>query len=397
MKYAEEYTAIKETVIAIHNQIGDRYRACYLYGSLAQGFFQADESDVNLLVIVDNDTSIHDIREAYLPVWEKYSAVLKRPPGVATRTAFQRHMALNPLLARHIDRYGKQVQGSSRTLSRTTSLDNRYQLSHIAAKAMQASAALLPELAPTDDIHLAHLALLRRIARQLQREPLSADAQPFELLLDIHQHLQKQFTLLSLDYTTEEQTTAPPYDIPHLLAVYEKMDQLIFVVDHLEDLPDAPWEEIFERTSGFYGGIQIVTPAQLMLAVEYEAPLELLLRNYRHKWGTDFLAALDPPVARALRDAARFTSQIQIFDLPQAYLQAPDDQTMRKIIHDFGNKLLNARLQNELLGRLQIVTPNQPDISLLDKDHPSPERIKAIFDHLEWWTAYYTSAMATSV
>ncbi|MCB0035515.1 MAG: hypothetical protein KDE51_15895 [Anaerolineales bacterium] len=384
-------------MIALHDKIGRQYKGCYLYGSLAQGFYQSEQSDINLLVIVEDGTNIHPIRKAFLPIWEKYSDVLVTPPGVATKSAFQRHLELTPLMAHHINKHGKQVQGTTRAVRRTSSLDQRAAVGHLSAQILEASNALLPDIIFTEEGKTKALALLRQLVRQLRRGPVELTEEPLDLYLELQVHLQERIAELEIQVPAAEEDTEPPYHLPELYTVYEKMDQLILAVNDINVLKAFDLDSLQAQADGLFGGVQIGTPEQLMLAVEYDNPLEHLLRSYRHQWGVDLLQTMEPPISRSLQHAARFTSNILIFDLPQAYLTAADDKDIHKVIHDFQNKLLNARLQNELLGRLQVVEKSEPDNPLPERTAPLPQRISAIFKHLEWWTNYYAQAMNSAL
>jgi hypothetical protein len=387
----EAYEAIKTTVLGLYQKIGFQYRACFLYGSLPQGFYQHGQSDVNLLVVVEDGTSIHDVREALLPVWGQYGDILQRVPGVATKSAFERHMQLFPLLARHIDQYGKQVRGSRRTLGRTASLDASQEVARLAAQGMTAALNLAPQILirPQDGEQAARL--LSQLVRQQRRGDIGRGEQPAQLFHEFHTHLTTR--LREAGHTWQGDPPAdPPYPVPGLVAVYEKLDYLLLVVDDIAPLRGYDWATLAQSFAGRYGGMQVMTAAQLRLAVQWELTLELTLRNYNHQWGHDLLADVHPSPELVMRDAARFASQIAIFDMPHAYVTA-DPSQYGKLIHDFQNKLLNARLQNELLARMGFVQSQQPPTPLPDRTAPSLDRISAIFDHLDWWAHYYATHM----
>lgn len=407
MKNAQAYTAIQAAVVAISQKLGGRYQTCYLYGSLAQGYYQPNQSDINLIFIFDDDTSMHDVREAFQPVWAEYGEILRRAPIMATETAFLRHMRLHPTLARHIAKHGKRVKGSRPVLTQTSSLANKEQLARLASFAIQASLALTPELmepAKRDE----PLQLLRSLVRQLRRGPVdereTAAALYAELQTPLHRKMEELDLLPHPDVPVGSTAylnpaalnEKPPYDVPNLKAVYEKMNHLLLAVDEIEQVREYPWGALAKALNGQYGGLQITTRTQMRLAVKYETPLEYVLRSYRHVWGYDPLKELDPPPWRILRDAARFASNIQLEHLPHAYLTTPDDpeeKGLRKLIHDFQNKLLNLRLQNELMARFGLVERIQPAEPLPDREEPSSKRIAGIFDQLDWWANFYTSAM----
>ena len=391
----EAYEAIKTTVLELYQKVGFQYRACFVYGSLAQGFYQPGQSDVNLLVVVENGTSIHALREAFLPVWEQYGPILQRAPGIATKDSFERHMQLFPLLARHIDKYGKQVRGSRRTLGRTTSLDTKHKVARRAGLAMTASLALTPQILirPSDGVQADHL--LRQMVRQQRQAAVDTAETPSALFHELHSTLQPLLQEAS-DGWQGDPPAAPPYDVPGLLATYEKLDYLLLVVADMAAVRDYDWARLGQQLNGLYGGVQVMTAAQLRLAIQLEQTLEYVLRNYNHKWGHDVVADLHPPAQFALRDAARFVSQVAIFDMPHAYFTAEPSE-YSKLIHDFQNKLLNARLQNELLARMKFTESKQPPIPLPDRTAPPLDRIAAIFDHLDWWAAYYANQLQGSL
>lgn len=395
MKHQEAYDAIKATVMAIHQKIGPLYHTCYLYGSLAQGMYQPGQSDVNLLVIVQDQTPLVELYEAYQPVWQQFGSVLVKAPDVVTEKAFQRHMALNPTLARHIDIYGKQVKGSKRVLHKTSALDQTRAVAHLGYQGLVYSKSLVPSMIPKEEEREEPLRQLRRVIRQLRRGMVGPEETPIELLGELHQYLASQIQEVSPNPPPAEDSGDNP--VPYLTAVYEYKDQIILVVnppDMREVLQNVDWAELATTFDQPYGGLQVTTPSQFRLAVLHEDPLDFRLRSYRHVWGDEVLADINPSNWAILRSAACFTSNIQIHDMPHAYLSAPDEATIRKVIHDYQNKLLNTTLQHELLSRLKVVEKSKPTTPLPDRTAPSHERIKGIFDHLEWWSEFYTEAMA---
>lgn len=403
MKNKSAYDAIKASVVALNDAIGPLYQTCYLYGSLAQGLYQPDQSDVNLLIIVHDETDIHQIQTALKPIWLEYGSILRRAPGIATVSSFRRHMLLNPILARHIDRFGKQVKGSKKALYQTSPLDKTRYLARLSARAMIASQALTPQLINDESKRDAPLVELRRLVRQVRRGWVEIDETAVSLFTEIQTVINQQMNLLDLARPTLALAGGSiPYDLPNLRAVYERMGNLVLVADNLHLLHKFDWTKLAEQVSPEFIGLQVATPAQFQLAVEYEYPLEYSLQNFRHIWGERIIENLEPPVWSILRDAARFATNTQIYDLPHAYITAVDDthddeQALHKIIHDFQNKLLNARLQNELLSRMKLVDNFQPSTPLPDRTAPSRERLAGIFDHLNAWSEFYEEGMLSAV
>jgi hypothetical protein len=408
MKNQLAYEAIQASVNALHQAVGPRYQTCYLYGSLAQGLYQPDQSDINLLIIVDDETDIHTVRAALHPVWANYGEILRHAPGIATTATFRRHMLLNPILARHIDRFGKQVKGSQKVLYQTSPLDKVRYVARLSAQAWQASEALAPQLLATTEAQTEALANLRRLVRQVRRRPVAQEERAEALFLEVQTALEQQISLLGLAQAlprdpliTEKQVGDMPYHLPGLRAIYERMGKLILVADDLASLANFAWDKLADEVSGSYIGLQVTTPVQFQLAVEYEYPLEYVLRNFRHVWGEQFIEKLSPPTWAVLRDAARFATNIQIYELPHAYItanaQQDEEAALRKLIHDFQNKLLNARLQNELLSRMKLTDRFEPPQPLPDRNRPTSDRVSGIFDQLQAWSKFYEEGMLRAV
>lgn len=404
MKNKTAYDAIKASVVALNDAIGPLYQTCYLYGSLAQGLYQPDQSDINLLIIVDDETNIHEVQAALKPIWQEYGQILRHAPGIATASAFRRHMLLNPILARHIDRFGKQVKGSKKALYQTSPLDKTRYLARLSARAMLASESLTPQLIPDESKQDAPLAELRRLVRQVRRARVEMNETAPALFTEIQTVISQQMTLLGLDKPSLALAGGSgPYPLPGLRAVYERMGHLILVADDLHLRADFAWDKLAKKVGSEFIGLQVATPAQFQLAVEYEYPLEYSLQNFRHIWGERIIENIQPPAWSILRDAARFATNIQIHDLPHAYItavdspQQGDEKALREIIHDFQNKLLNARLQNELLSRMKLVDAFEPPTPLPDRTASSRERLAGIFGQLNAWSEFYEESMLNAV
>jgi len=65
-------------------KMGDQLDAVFLFGSLAGGYYQPGESDVNLLLVVADGTSLHSVRSLFLPIWDEHGSRLRRAPMVAS-------------------------------------------------------------------------------------------------------------------------------------------------------------------------------------------------------------------------------------------------------------------------------------------------------------------------
>ena len=64
MSRSAAHTSIEATIDALKLALGEGLLAVYLYGSLSDGTYQAGQSDVNLVVVHQSPTAIHQIRDA---------------------------------------------------------------------------------------------------------------------------------------------------------------------------------------------------------------------------------------------------------------------------------------------------------------------------------------------
>ena len=391
--------AIDAIEVALHRALGSQLLALYLYGSLAKGAYQFHQSDVNLLVVVEDDITIHDLREVLRPVWSLHRAVLRQVPVISTRATLQRHMRLDPVLAQHLTEKGRLLIGKE-LITETLSPYPVEVLANTAHQAMRSSSALAPDLLSEHDAAEA-LADLRSLARRMFDRTIEEDESPAGLLATI----QYQLSLALQQYPEQAWSDglasgAPPL-LEDLQAIYETERQLTLVLPDLA--PDAivdrintiNWRDVAKRVADEYWGLRLTTVAQLRTVLQYETPADYHLRNYAHAWGLDALSGLFVPWWRILRDLARMPSEIQIAALPHAYI-ASEDNDLSIVIHDFQNKLLNIQLRNELLGRQNNRPSVTPSIRLPDRTASLQLRIDAIFEHLDWWADFYTHEMETA-
>jgi predicted nucleotidyltransferase len=64
-----ERRALDDVVAALRNEFGSRLRSVWLYGSRARGEPRHDESDVDLLVVLDRDSTTERNR-VYDAIWD---------------------------------------------------------------------------------------------------------------------------------------------------------------------------------------------------------------------------------------------------------------------------------------------------------------------------------------
>ncbi|HFQ94922.1 MAG TPA: hypothetical protein ENK32_12985, partial [Anaerolineae bacterium] len=190
------HPAIDATTRALERALDDQLEAIFLYGSLAQGLYRPDESDINLLVEVAGGANAHLARDAFLPVWAAHRDALKRAPLLATTPALNRHLRLNPAFARHLSRTDRQIFGAPDALEiELTAVDPHEFFSPIADEALTVSAVLAPSL--LEEAAQADLtAKLHRLYRHMTQENPPAGDTPAQTYGRIQKRLAAAMTAL---------------------------------------------------------------------------------------------------------------------------------------------------------------------------------------------------------
>lgn len=380
--------------------LGDQLEAIFLYGSLAQGFYQPDESDVNLFLVIADDTNIHDLRNNFAPIWQEHKQLLKRAPCFSNRHAFARHLQLNSLLAHHIVRDGKKLYGTKPLLSdEIKPIEPAEAYAYLSHQAMLASQALMPDVME-EETAVAIQRTLHSLVRRIQRAPIKIDETNAQLFARVQNYLVPIIAKLpevqqwsGFDLPTQ---TSP--FLPGLSAIYEETGKLVLAFSRLtpHQLLKTDWQMVTEEVPDSALGVEITSAAQLFLIAAYEHPLHISFRKYEHSWGPDFIADIKPPRHQIMRQAARLPSEILVNTLPNALL-THDEEAYPKLIHDFQNKLLNIQLEHELMVRFGLTERFTPPEPLPDRDEDARIRIEAIFKNLEWWSEFYTSQLNASL
>ena len=388
--------AINTIIKQFKRKLGGQLQAIFLYGSYAQGFYQEGESDINLFIVVEDGTNIHALRRTFLPIWDDYGQILKRAPLIAPHTAFMRHVQINPLLAHHIARDGKQLFGAPDFLdSILPPLDVNEAYAYMTNEAMQASKVLMPELLEPEDAEAARQTL-QRIVRRIRREPITTPESSTQLLARVIHFLNPIIHKLPVAKqwmgTRPSPTTSPI--LPGLQGLYKDTGKMILVFAQLtpQQIMRTDWTKLSDTIGNKYLGIEITSTVQLCLTATYERPLDVHFRKFEHNWGPDFLPTLNLSPRQIFRQAARLPSQIQVDSLPNAVL-TQDDSALHTIIHDFQNKLLNVQLEHEILCRFEMVERFTPPEPLPGRETLPTQRIVAIFKHLQWWADFYADQM----
>ncbi len=390
---------IDATVAAFKEGLGDQLEGIFLFGSVAQGLDRPGESDIDMLVVVADGTSPHLLRDTFHPVWQEYQDELQHAPMIATSTAFQRHMKLNPALARHITRSDKQLVGPSDLLDFHPKDANPHELiGYIVAEALQVSMALTPQLLD-EETAVSKTHQLKTLYRHVfHSNPPETDT-AVQIYAQIQQFLNNIVPKLpaAKKWTAAKGKVTTSPILPGLQSIYQELGTTILVFGFLEpqQITNIAWNRIGKYLPKGTTGLQISTVEQFCLTCVYERPADLLLRKFQHTWGIDFLPTLKPTNYHFNRQSARLPSDILIEALPNTYLTKEDaeDETLHKIIHDYQNKMLNIRLENELLtrfGKSEKFTPPEP---VPDRETPPRERIDALFNQFKWWSEFYANAM----
>lgn len=182
---------------------------------------------------------------------------------------------------------------------------------------------------------------------------------------------------------------------PNLLAFYEDQQRLLVIIPPLSGnlLRKIDWRVLAGPMPSQFTTLNVATTDQLFLTIQTTRALDFALGGFRRRWGAELLSGLHVTTRSVFRQAARRSASLLADGLLGAYLLAPDDEGVHRIIHDYQNRLLNLRLENELLYRLLDVSRSEPEQPLPRRDEPLTERIDAIAEHLRWWTKHYTQQM----
>jgi hypothetical protein len=375
-------------------KLGSQLEAVFLYGSLADGSYRPDDSDINLFAVVADGTSYHALRKLFLPIWNEYKDILRRAPRIAQEKDFARYLQVDPTFAYHLIHKGKIMFGLPDYLEGWPLTDPYDTSARLAYEAMQVSVAIAPELLDPEEAKV-KLAQLQRLATRLHGQPIDENKTAVELYALVQHYLNQQIAQLPAPPTIHQPVTTTSTMLPGLRSTYKKDDQMILVFQNPtpHQITAIQWPTLAKRLAERYNGLQITTAVQLRLILELERPLDLTLRRYTHEWGDDLLAEITPTKKQIFRHAARLPATIQIDLMPNEYL-TQDQSKIHDIIHDYQNKLLNVQLEHELLRRLQQIEKFTPPEPLPDRTAPTPQRIDAIFKQLGWWSEFYVNLMS---
>lgn len=388
--------AVETTVKTLKRNLGGQLEAIFLFGSLAQGHYIPDESDVNLFVVVSDGTPMRLVQSAFATAWEDCRTILKRAPFLATHTAFFRHLKLNPLLAQHLVRDTDQLFGSPDFLdNRIATVDPHEAYAPLVTEAMQISSVLAPHLLD-EEARANSNKRMRRLAKKLRNEPLPAGETAVQSFARIQHFLNSIMARLPAtkkwaDVVPKGGTTPL---LPGLQTTYNEAGITILIFNRLspQQIIQTDWQKLAARLPQNTKGMQITTVEQMGLSIMFDRPLDIRFKKLQHTWGPDFLAAFNPSDRQIMRYSARVPSRILVDELPNVFLTSNNsEEAQHKIIHDFQNKMLNVGLEHELLVRFGLSERFTPPAPVPGRETPSAKRIAALFQHLEWWTEFYAN------
>lgn len=384
----------------LSRKLGSKIESAYLFGSVAQRTYELGESDVNLLLVLSEDVSIHELRQVFRPLWQEYGQRLRRAPLITTRQTLARHMLLRPTFAHHLVSEGQQLLGGSGLLHKLPApppMSDQDIYAHLAHEIMLASAALTPFIVSEEDARN-NMVRLRRIARRILQRPVNPQETAVDLFALVHETLDPIINNLPTDQPWLAMRTATSPLLPGLQATYTKdLDNIALIFNQISSpqIRSIGWEKLSRRLAKDYKAIYVTSSIQLRLIHQYETPLDLLFKRSQLTWGMDPLGNLNANRIYQLRQAARLPSDVAVDHLPNAYL-TQEDSEIHKIIHDFQNRLLNVQLENELLSRMKLAERFKSPTPLPGREAPPTERLDVIFQHLNGWADHYTKQMQQS-
>lgn len=389
----DEFLAQLDGMVA--GPVGEQIVAICLFGSYGQPAYQPRESDVNLLLLLDDGGDICAVRDRFRPLWDRFGSWLRRGPWVARLNEFHRFVQLNPDFAQELAQNGRFLHGELPPLPPTPTPDPHETMARLATEALTASSALLPGLLDPETAQTRRLAL-RRLARQLWQEPIPEGETAVATFARLRHLLDAKINRLpaARAWHNEKVPTSTTLLLPGAQALYKQGSYFVIVLADFKpaQVQEASLARLTERLAGKCEGVMLATAVQLSLSLVYDNPLGLALRGYQHIWGLNPLAGLQTSKRQIMRQSALAAANISLIDLPQVHFTQTDDD-LHTLIHDFQNKLLNLRLQHELLHRLGHLSSYQLPNPLPERETPSRQRLEAIYQQLDWWAAQYKAEM----
>jgi hypothetical protein len=383
--------AIEGVIEAFRQQLGEDLVGVYLYGSKTQPYFQSGYSDINLLVVVSDDVDIFALRRAFFPVWRQHHDALGRPPAVARSSVVSRHLSLVPLLGQHFAEDARRLRGADDLPRPEHDPAPAAWFAYLARESLLGSIALAPGLLDQSLVAPAYRRL-HRVARILAGAPFDGEPPAPVLFAHIQMQLRKLASTMSGD---PEPDYIDDPKAPNLEGIYAETDRMVVLLPPLSEslLRSLDWPAIARRLATRHNLLQATTARQIVLIQHHETAVDFVLGRYRHVWGEAPLDSLTLPLRSVLETAGRVPSRLIVEGIGGDYLTAADEEALHILVHDYQNRLLNIRLQHELLHRAHGLEAASPPDPLPPRDATLAERVRGLSDHLDWWAAYYAAQL----
>ena len=391
--------AVNQVQAALEAALGEGLVALYRYGVREAPHHGPGRAGDKLLVVVADEVEVdlHRLKDTLAPAWKHADGSLHRTPLIARRTAFRRHLQFYPLLADYLSRHGVRLSGQELFNEILGGGDAMEQAGWLALRTLRASRILAPALISAEQ-EQADRAELKLVARRLLGAGLP-EKMPTALLFG-----KIQAALHGLVESVPGREPAPAGQTeaaagkPPVQAVYDELDRVVCILPELSARQwlQSEWDRLGERLQPHQSWIQVTTARQLSLILRTHGALAFVLGRYEHRSGQNPLSYLEVSLRTVWRNAGRLPSRLSIDDVPGAFLMARDADEAHKVVHDYQNRLLNMRLQHELLHRLHGFEPAAPPEPLPGREKPLPVRVGAILNHLGWWAEYYHEQMQRS-
>lgn len=363
-----------------------------LYGYLHSLSTQYKDEE-RLYFILTDEADPLPARQGLNQIWAEHRVQLPNPPILINRSDFERYLQLFPGRAIHMAHNSKKIGPAPMLAEKVSVAPSSDQLHGWAYfQALHTSELIAPNGAISSDaLHLLYSQL-----RQFNPDALNSGARhPRELVMQLMESLPE------VEYTLTEEIGSPPESlpIPTLVSHYTNLDRQIFLVSNYQKgITETDWSAVWEHFPRQTEAFQISTPGRFREAIRTYGALDHKLMSFQKMWGADLLSDVNPTKAEILQDAARLPIKILVEEyLPKLIEVAPEEEADRIIIHDFQNRLLNIRLQNELLGKLGLAEKREPDMAIPSRDAPTHFRIRMVQNHLSWWSNYYFNEMLSHV
>jgi hypothetical protein len=375
------HDALTDVTRALPSVLGDDFLALYLCDGVTK----------KLWLFVRPEAEMKRVREAFLPLWQRYAGPLERGPVVVSPTDFSRYSLLFPGCVRDLRDRAQLLTGEGNWAHwpDPPPMDQLVQLADIAAEAMRCSQLLAlngPGVELERDLY--------RVVSQQAGLDIAPDTPSLDMLEALYTYLAAQRE----DYPAYDWDGAPPAEaapthLPGLLALVGLKYQLIGVMPHVDRsvLDGIDWPAVKALAANEFTTIGLTTPWHLRLVASVALAQDLYLHTFESLWGSDLLDDCKPSQRHVMRSAAVLPVRVLVEQLSPAYMTV-DEAELGDLIHDVQNALLNIQLRNELTARLQGVAPNCPPEPLPGREAPLHQRLAANFGYLRWWSEYLVAS-----